>query len=116
MTFAVLVRVIGGLRPVNEPTARDRARNHGHDFLQAASDLFAHWVLLRLITASSSGSGFRLGDLCFQCDQGLTEGLAFLDLDDSPSFAQRSHDETLPFLGANLYPSCSLNPVGNVGE
>jgi hypothetical protein len=55
---------------VNEPASRVWARNHGHDFLKAATDLFAHRALLRktvesirLITSNSSGSGFCLGDL-----------------------------------------------------
>src|SRR3954463_579918 len=89
---------IDGLRFI---PSRDRARDHGHDFLKAALDLFAHRVLLRntagsirSITANSSGSGVRLGDLFLPCEQGFSEGTTWLDLDDSPSFTQRSHDET----------------------
>jgi hypothetical protein len=50
VAFTVVIVIISSLRTVNWPTSRDWTRNHGHDLLQAASDLFAHRGLLQVGT------------------------------------------------------------------
>jgi hypothetical protein len=54
MALAVLVKEVGGLSPMNEPTSRDWARDQGHDLLKSESDLFAHWALLRKQSSPSA--------------------------------------------------------------
>jgi len=70
--------------------------------------------ILCVKSADSSGSRFRLGDLCVQCDQGFSEGITLCDLDDFAPFGQCPHDETLPSPVTNLDPPRPLNPFGNV--